>query len=230
LAILAYRMVDVCVSNWQVAMSDVVERWGEAVGGRGFAQIPNYLMLLNTFLDEKHRLSPVELLLLIQLVGTWWRRGGMPFPSMATLADRCGVSVRQIQRSITQLEKLRLIMRVTRARKGLRASNAYDLSPLVVRLNEVAKAFPNEYPRRTHTSPSVQLTARPDPFTASGDDTSFLLAEGEVTGDQTAAPATGQTTGRRRRTLSDDATDTQPSTPTAETVIRRRRRAPIPTA
>ena len=77
-------------------MSDVVVKWGAAVGGRGFAQIPNYLMLLNTFLDEKHRSSPVELLLLIQLVGTWWRRGGCRFlpwrRSQTAVEYRCGKS------------------------------------------------------------------------------------------------------------------------------------------
>jgi hypothetical protein len=185
-------------------MSDVVERWGGAVGGRGFAQIPNYLMLLNTFLDEKSRLSPVELLLLIQLVGTWWRRGGMPFPSMGTLADRCGVSVRQIQRSITQLEKLELIKRVTRARKGLRASNAYDLSPLVARLNEVAKAFPNEYPRKILTSSSMQTAAPPGSFAAVDDDFSGFAVE-EVSAKHTPAPATEPPTRRRRRTPSSAA-------------------------
>jgi hypothetical protein len=40
-------------------------------------------------------------LVLLQLVGTWWRKENMPFPSMATLAVRSGVSERQIQRSIT---------------------------------------------------------------------------------------------------------------------------------
>ena len=89
-------------------MSDVTEKWGRAVAGRGFAQIPNYLLLLNQFLDREVRLSPVELLVLLQLVGTWWRKEAMPFPSMGTLAARCGVSDRQIQRAINQLVKIGL--------------------------------------------------------------------------------------------------------------------------
>ena len=124
----------------------------------------------------------------------------MPFPSMGTLAARCGVSARQIQRSITHLEKLELIKRITRARKGLRASNAYDLSPLVARLNEVAKAFPNEYPRRIIASPTAPTITPSDPIPVD-DDASFFLAEGEATNNQTAAPATTEpTTPRRRRT------------------------------
>jgi hypothetical protein len=137
-------------------VSDVSEKWGDSVAGRGFAQIPNYLMLINNFLDESNRLSPLELLVLLQLVGTWWKKGDMPFPSMGTLAVRCGVSLRQMQRTITDLEQRGLIGRVSRRRQGLKASNAYNLSPLVAYLGEVAKAFPNEFPRRIRrVDPSV---------------------------------------------------------------------------
>lgn len=129
------------------AMSDIVDKWGEKVAERGFVQIPNYLLLLNKFLDEDARLSPVEMLVLLQLTGAWWEKERLPFPSMATLAERCGVSERQIQRSITRLSKIGLLKRVKRRSQGIIASNAYDLTPLVDTLNEVAKAFPNEFPR-----------------------------------------------------------------------------------
>ena len=141
-------------------MSDVAEKWGKTVAARGFSQIPNYLMLLNMFHEPEARLTPVELLILLQLVGTWWRKGDQPFPSMGTLAVRCGVSVRQVQRSINRLEELKLIGRVKRRNKGLIASNAYDLTPLIIHLHEVAKAFPNEFPRRPHRG---QKNAPPAP-------------------------------------------------------------------
>lgn len=128
-------------------MSDVVDKWGKPVAERGFAQIPNYLLLINQFLDDDHSLSPVELLVLIQLVSTWWKKGEMPFPSMSTLAARCGVSSRQIQRSINKLENIGLISRVKRRDKGIVSSNAYDLKPLVDILGLIAQQFPNEFPR-----------------------------------------------------------------------------------
>lgn len=128
-------------------MSEIADKWGGLVAARGFAQVPNYLMLINQFLSEERRLSALELLLVLQLVGTWWRKGDKPFPSMGTLAARCNVSVRQIQRSITRLESIGLLTRVSRRRKGMVASNAYDLEPLVALLDDVAKAFPNEFPR-----------------------------------------------------------------------------------
>jgi DNA-binding transcriptional regulator YhcF (GntR family) len=131
-------------------MSQLVDKWGSAVAGRGFAQVPNYLLLINRFLDEDSRLSPVELLVLIELVGTWWKKSELPFPSIKTLATRCGVSERQMQRAIKSLERLGLLKRVKRRDKGIIASNSYDLQPLAEVLNEIAKAFPNEFPRKDY--------------------------------------------------------------------------------
>ncbi len=133
-------------------MADMVGKWGESVAGRGFAQIPNYLLLLNQFLDEEKRLSPAELLIIIQLVGAWWERDEMPFPALKTLATRSGISDRQAQRAVSRLEEMNLIKRVKRKKSGMIASNAYDMSPLVNFLGEVAKAFPNEFERKINKS------------------------------------------------------------------------------
>jgi predicted transcriptional regulator len=129
-------------------ISDIADKWGKSVAERGFAQLPNYLLLLNQFLDKDTRLSPVELLVLIQLVGTWWKKSEQPFPSMSTLAVRCGVSERQIQRAVNRLVELGLVARVKRRLRGIISSNAYDLGPLVSLLEDIAKIFPNEFPRR----------------------------------------------------------------------------------
>jgi len=140
--------------------TDITAKWGRPVAERGFAQLPNYLLFINQFLDKDHRLSPVELLVLFQLVGTWWKKGDLPFPSMGTLAVRCGVSDRQIQRAVNQLEKVGLIQRVNRRIKGIISSNAYDLSPLVSILEEIAKAFPNEFPRNVDKATVKEISSR----------------------------------------------------------------------
>lgn len=139
-------------------MADISEKWGERVAERGFAQIPNYLLQLNQYLDDDS-LSPVELLVLLQLAGTWWRKDELPFPSVATLAARCGTSTRQIQRAINRLEELKLVERVKRRTRGIITSNAYDLTPLVSFLDELSKVFPNAYPRRT--APVAEAPAKP---------------------------------------------------------------------
>ncbi|MGO7360161.1 helix-turn-helix domain-containing protein [Rhizobium ruizarguesonis] len=127
---------------------DVAAKWGYEVAERGFTQVPHYLMFLNQFVDEGHRLTPVELLLLIQLVSVWWRKEEQPYPSMATLAVRCGVSERQVQRSVARLEKLNLLKRVKRRTSGIISSNAYDLTPLVEFLVKVSEIYPNAFPRQ----------------------------------------------------------------------------------
>ena len=135
-------------------MSEIVSKWGEDVAARGFSQIPNYLLLMNQFIDQEKRLSPLELLTLIELAGSWWKKGEQPFPSMRTLATRCGTSERQILRAVSHLEDLNLVKRVKRRQQGLIASNSYDLTPLVELLAEIAKQYPNEFPRKVKVNPS----------------------------------------------------------------------------
>lgn len=126
---------------------DIAEKWGDAVAKRGFAQTPNYLLFINQFLDEDNSLSPLELLVLVQISAAWWRKEELPFPSVKTLATRCGTSDRQVLRALARLEGMSLIKRMKRRDKGLIASNAYDLGPLVEQLEKIAEAFPNAFPR-----------------------------------------------------------------------------------
>jgi Helix-turn-helix domain len=139
-------------------MSDVVEKWGKEVAERGFAQIPNYLLILNQFLDDEKRLSPAEHNVLLQLAGAWWKKAEMPYPALKTLAVRSGISDRQAQRAVTRLEQLGFLKRTKRkGAGGLIASNAYDLGPLVRFLGVVAKAFPNEYPRKVSADDRAKI-------------------------------------------------------------------------
>lgn len=106
-------------------------------------------------MHEDEKLSPLELLLLIQLVGSWWKKGELPFPSMKLLALRCGSSERQVLRSINRLVEIGLIERKKRRAKGIIASNVYDLTPLVELLEgTVAKIYPAENPRQEYQKPA----------------------------------------------------------------------------
>ena len=89
---------------------------------------------------------------MIQLAGAWWTKAKLPFPSMSTLAVRCGASERQVHRAITHLEGLKLIRKEKRRIKGLIASNVYDLAPLAEILNEISTQYPNERPRNVITA------------------------------------------------------------------------------
>lgn len=128
-------------------MPDVVDKWGSVVAARGFAQIPNYLLEINRFIDPDLRLKPLELLILIELIGSWWKKSDQPFPSMKTLALKCGSSERQVHRALTVLESAKLISKSKRRVKGIISSNSYDLQPLVDALSVISENFINDYPR-----------------------------------------------------------------------------------
>jgi predicted transcriptional regulator len=136
-------------------MQNIATKWGLPVAERGFAQIPNYLMQLNLYVHDDIKLSPTEMIVLLQLVATWWRKDEMPFPSMNTLAERAGISERQVQRSINTLERKGYLKRTKRKIKGVIASNVYDLSPLVQVLQTIAEHFINKHPRQITTSKDV---------------------------------------------------------------------------
>lgn len=128
-------------------MQDMNSKWGSAVAQRGFAQIPNYLMHINLVVHDDVKVSPAEMIVLLQIVATWWKRDEMPFPSMSTLALRSGISERQVQRAINSLEAKGYLKRTKTKLKGIIASNTYDLAPLVSMLNIVAESFPSMHPR-----------------------------------------------------------------------------------
>ncbi|WP_227324079.1 hypothetical protein, partial [Acidisoma silvae] len=55
--------------------------------------------------------------------------------------------------------------------KGIIASNAYSMQPLVEFLGEIAKAFPNEYPRRVTIEDRKAISQKlPTPSSRGEDD------------------------------------------------------------
>lgn len=131
--------------------SDIAEKWGMEVAENGFAQLPNYLILLNQFVDADSKLSPVELITLIQIASAWWEKDKLPFPSIRTLAIRSGVSERQMHRTIRTLEDKGLLKRVKKKENSIMSSNSYDLSPLVSVLSDAARIFESPYKRKIKT-------------------------------------------------------------------------------
>ena len=128
-------------------MRDISSKWGHLVAERGFAQIPNYLLQINMFVHEDLKISPTEMVVLFQLIGSWWKKDEMPFPSMRTLADRSGISERQVQRAINSLEEKGYLKRTKAKIKNVIASNIYDLKPMLEILQTVAEHYVNKYPR-----------------------------------------------------------------------------------
>ena len=126
----------------------VLAKWGENVLKKGFTILPNHLMGINLFVSKEKKLSPAELLVLFHLVSVWWDVDRLPFPSKSTLSKRTGISVRQVQRVLNNLEKKGLIRRYERySENRAKVSNIYDLAGTVELVKEMATLNPTAFKR-----------------------------------------------------------------------------------
>lgn len=114
------------------------KKWGKAVIALGFSVLPSLLFKAQGRLG----LNSNQLVLLLHLAEHWWERDRLPFPEKATLAERMGLSSRQVQRYLTDLETAGFIERIERfaSHKG-QQSNFYDLSGLVAKLSKFEPEF-----------------------------------------------------------------------------------------
>lgn len=114
------------------------EKWGRSVMALGFCIIPSLLLRA----QRRLKLTPVQLAVLLQLADYWWENERKPWPSKQSLSDRLGISPRQVQRHLADLENMGLIVRNQRTGiNGGKLSNEYDLSGLVKRLQALAPEF-----------------------------------------------------------------------------------------
>jgi len=116
------------------------KKWGTAVMAHGYCIFPSILLQAQSRLG----VSAQEMVVLLQLAEHWWKADSKVFPKKETIAQRVGLSTRQLQRHIQRLEELKLVQRKERYRGGLRTSNEYDLKGLVEKLAaiepDIAKA------------------------------------------------------------------------------------------
>ncbi|MCH7794279.1 MAG: helix-turn-helix domain-containing protein [Proteobacteria bacterium] len=113
-------------------------KWGKPVMGLGFCIVPSLLLRA----QQRLKLNPTELAVLMHLADYWWDGDRKPYPSKKTLGERLGLSPRQVQRYIAGLEAAGLVKRVERTawHRG-KLSNEYDLTGLVKRLKELEPEF-----------------------------------------------------------------------------------------
>lgn len=116
--------------------SALTQKWGRETMAAKYTVIPCALLRGQARLH----IGPIELAVLIHLIDHWWREDVMPWPAKRTIADRLQISTKTVQRAIVNLEREGLVRRRDRYLKtGGRASNQYDLSPLVERLKPIAE-------------------------------------------------------------------------------------------
>ena len=113
------------------AESVLAEKWGVEVIGQGYTAVPDVLLANMGEL----KISPTEMVVLLQLMRYWWAAGQLPFPSKKTLAQAIGSSEKNVQKVVGRLVARGLLKRILRKKASDRNdSNCYDLEPLIVRL------------------------------------------------------------------------------------------------
>ena len=76
----------------------------EVMEARNFCIFPSLLL----HAQARLKISPTQLAILMHLIDIWWDADRKPFPRKAVLAGRVGLSARQVQRQIAELEEMGL--------------------------------------------------------------------------------------------------------------------------
>ena len=150
--------------------------------------MPNALLVSNRAKPKCERLSPVEMLVLIQLLNMG--RQNSPFPSLDTLAELCGVTRNTIGTAIKSLNRSGMLAwetgvphdyrgrGKTDARRPPHCSNTYDLQGTIAAIKRTAEAVAKPGRRK----PAL-----------SGDKMPHSLASGDLPPGHEAAPNGGGT-------------------------------------
>jgi len=133
-------------------------KWTPAVMKLGYSMVPSMIFWAQARLN----LTPTQLMVLLHLADFWWHREQMPFPSKAELAERMGLSERQIQRHMAQLEEDGFLQRNARYhRKGGQKNNEYDLSGLVKKLKKFEPEFTKVKEEAKQVKQKAKAVAKP---------------------------------------------------------------------
>jgi hypothetical protein len=115
-------------------LSPTQEKWGEAARA-GFQTVPDLLLKHQNDLN----ISATEMVVLLNVLMHWWYLDQKPFPRSTTIARRMGVTIRTVQRALSNLQTAELLLR----QKGPNDETYLDPSPLVERLGRYAKTDKN---------------------------------------------------------------------------------------
>lgn len=110
------------------------EKWGKNVIAAGYAAIPDVLVRY----QQRLKLKPLDINVLLHLLSYWWRNNEFPRPSKAALAVAIGVDPSTVRRCLQKMEKAGYVTRVEHRTKGGSRPNTYDLSGLVSALQPLA--------------------------------------------------------------------------------------------
>lgn len=121
------------------------KKWSRKIGDHGYSVVPNILFWFAADLG----LKPAHQAVLFNLLSRWWEADNPPIVSKAKMAEGLGITERQVQRYLRELEKLGLITASFPNKPG-RHPNEYRFDGLVNKLNKVAEGYAREKRQKTH--------------------------------------------------------------------------------
>ena len=144
-------------TNDEAANYSIHAKWGEALD-RGFVVIPSALLRYQYQL----RLNDGEIVVLMNLLMSWWKVNEFPSPQTSTLAKRMNVTTRTVQRHIERLEAKRLIRRIWSVERhnDRRTVTQYDLSGTVAELKRLGATGHQAPPPAAEQPPQAQQDVR----------------------------------------------------------------------
>lgn len=120
--------------------SAIRQRWRGAVTSAetGFTAVPDVLIRSQGQL----KLSPTEMVVLLNILLHWWREDEWPYPRISTIGERMGASRRTVERAIRGLQEKGLVVhRRSEAVGDGPAARRFDLSGLIDILRSRAEAW-----------------------------------------------------------------------------------------
>lgn len=142
----------------QQASQAIEKKWGKPLTAAGWTAIPNVIFER----AQAFPLEPLDIVIILNLAGYWWKAGNDPYPSKASLAAAIGVTPRTIQRRIAAMEKAGFIERIERkTARGGNLTNQYSLTGLI----KAAKPFAEEHAaeREARRKEAVERATRKKP-------------------------------------------------------------------
>lgn len=85
----------------QQISEELIRRWGSTVMADGFQAVPHRLLRHQAEL----KLTPSEMVVLLNVLDFWWTSQRRPFPSAASIARRTAASERTVRRHLSSLQK-----------------------------------------------------------------------------------------------------------------------------
>jgi hypothetical protein len=125
------------------------QRWGAAADA-GFTLLPNTLLRA----QGKLGLSANDVVVLANILMHWWHRDQLPYPRAQAIANRSGLGLRTVQRSIRELVGKGLLTRVPGA-----ARTRYSLEGLRSALEKLAPGDAWYRPQKGPNGPAAKEMA-----------------------------------------------------------------------